>query len=183
MSSAPRPDRPDGTSSYRAGVQGGQLIYERLNALSDAREAAGWREQVKYLAGVKRGGALAREEFGADRMRAWTRTRSEGGAVPKPENQARIATLYRSVHRDNMRSYLKGQLNKGVMVEVTPASDVDAQSAHQIPIIEFELDDWNVFVDAWADEDLDTMYDEWDDVAEDNLYDGGAYAYVASIGF
>lgn len=183
MSSAPRPNHSDGTSDYRSGVQGGQLIYERLSVLADAKEVSGWRNQVKYLAGVKRGGSLAREEFGQDRMRAWTKTRAEGGAVPRPENQARIARLYRQVHRDNMRSYLKGQLNKGVMMEVTPASDVDAQSGHQIPVIEFEFDDWNTFVDAWADEDLDTMYDEWDDVAEANLYDGGAYAYVGSIGF
>jgi hypothetical protein len=110
-------------------------------------------------------------------------------AAPNHENLQKIDAAYWDYRRHNVAADLKRRLNRagaGTRVEIYPIdqSTVDEPRRRPIQVRSLTVRDvWDDAVDAWINEDLDTLDIIWDEIITDLDSDYDAYSYVSAVGF
>lgn len=183
------------------GQSGGQAVAARLDAMvpdglyyrSSPHSDRGFEARLRYVL-EHRGGGEALHAHGVrpdvGRVVGWL----TGDIKPRRSTREGVDAAYREMRRENVARSLKGRLAGGgrgtrVTVEPLPPAQVPLNKAtrqNQFETREVTVrpDTWRKLVDAWEEEDYDTMDDVWiDDVASDMGSPPEAYYEVAHVGF
>jgi hypothetical protein len=174
------------------GVHGGRAIWNRLDEIaggirSDVGTERGAAARINYLTRSARG-AEAMERAGLEvserTMLRWLAEEQQ----PSKANQARLDEAYRMLRHENVSAQLKAKLTAGgagTRIEIHPEGQgkVVPQYRRDLSVRTINVRDWGSIVDAWVDDDDAMMEAIWDDICGDVGSDGGAYEYVAAIGF
>lgn len=184
------------------GTSGGRAVAARLDALagdgglyfrSSPDSERGFQARLRYVL-EHRGGGEALNRAGlkpdVDRVVGWLL------ADTKPTRRSRegVDAAYRELRRQNVARSLRGRLTRPIRVTVEPlpasALPTDRQTRQQQFVDEGDREvtirpsTWHQFIDAWEDEDYDTMDDVWmDDVAGDMDSPPEGWFEVQHVGF
>lgn len=175
------------------GISGAQALAGELDRI--ARESSiaspvtthrGLSARLRYL-NTRPGREVLREHGISTRLlRSWER----GTRPSRPKLEA-INLAYQERRRDNLvrSGALKRLLDngsRGRRIEIYPVDQTAVDERYRRPNVSERSVQaryvWDDMIDAWAQNDTDTLDEIWDDIITDLDSDYAAYAYVGSIG-
>ncbi|WP_431782415.1 transcriptional regulator [Streptomyces chumphonensis] len=109
--------------------------------------------------------------------------------LPNRANQQRLDAAYWDLRRHNVAADLKHRLTTrgGTRIEIDPVDQTRVDPRHRRDLQTRRLTvrprHWDVAVDAWLNDDAETLDAVWDEVIQDLGSEYDSFAYVSSIGW
>ncbi|MFD4483473.1 hypothetical protein ACFWPU_46310 [Streptomyces sp. NPDC058471] len=176
------------------GMKGAHALILELNRIvytsgikSPISSPRGQNARMHYLDSKAGREELLAQGVSARAMRSWFKGKSR----PSKANLDRLDAAYWARRRVNLirSGWLKRYLDnegRGRRVEIYPVDQSAVPESRRRPNVNERSITvryvWADMVDAWADQDADTMDEIWDDIISDLDSDYTAYAYVSSVG-
>lgn len=176
------------------GMTGGQALAQEIERVVRAHGIAspvttrrGLRARLRYLDSPAGRAALRAAGAGPRTIRDWY----AGRTSPSRASREKIDRAYWERRRENLlrSGQLKRYFNnegRGVRMEIYPVDQSNVPEKYRRPNVQDRSIQaryiWDDAVDAWQDDDTETLDEIWDDVIADLDSDWIAYTYVAGIG-
>ncbi len=110
--------------------------------------------------------------------------------TPSPANLRKIDDAYWDLRRRNVAPDLKRRLKaegRGTRVEIYPVDQTNVLTPRRRDLaprsVTIRGTVWDDIVDAWINDDLDTLDEIWDDIINGLDSDYDAYTFVTAVGF